>query len=303
MALYAPCVAALALLAVWFSLLLLGYSAMFFALGEVSPSEASSRWRAPSMLTLGFSHPPTAAGVFSGGHGRRGRPRAPRAVHHLPPEPVRGVPATRARCGQARGQGSASRRPACTDRARLDGRAPGEPPLPVGRVGGLVHRRGREPQLVPGARSSSDPPTRISPGSRPPEPSLTGRPCSPRRWTPPPARTRVHDPVGVPLPAALAEFFNIPVDHDPQPGDPISITREEFDAAADRLQASGVPVRPDRDQCWRDFAGWRVNYDRALVQLAKPRWRPLAPWSSDRYDDVHFVPSALPWLRRSRIGG
>ena len=100
----------------------------------------------------------------------------------------------------------------------------------------------------------------------------------------------------------LAEFFNIPVDHDPRPNDPISVTREEFDAAADRLQASGVPVRRDRDQCWRDFAGWRVNYDRALVQLAKLSMAPLAPWSSDRYDDVHFVPSALPWLRRSRIG-
>jgi hypothetical protein len=62
MALYAP-VALLTLLAVWFSLLLLGYSAMFFALGEVSPSEAFTL-AGSSMLTLGFSHPPTAAGVF-----------------------------------------------------------------------------------------------------------------------------------------------------------------------------------------------------------------------------------------------
>ena len=39
----------------------------------------------------------------------------------------------------------------------------------------------------------------------------------------------------------LAEFFNIPVDHDPKPDDPISITRDEFEAAAERLRASGVP--------------------------------------------------------------
>ena len=54
MALYAP-VALLTLLAVWFSLLLLGYSAMFFALGEVSPSEAFTL-AGSSMLTLGFAH-------------------------------------------------------------------------------------------------------------------------------------------------------------------------------------------------------------------------------------------------------
>ena len=101
----------------------------------------------------------------------------------------------------------------------------------------------------------------------------------------------------------IADFYNFAHDANPQPDDPISITREEFDAAADRLQASGVPIRRDRDQCWRDFAGWRVNYDRALVQLAKLSMAPLAPWSSDRYDDVHFVPPALPWLRRSGTGG
>ena len=62
MALYAP-VSLLILLAVWFSFLLLGYSAMFFALGEVSPSEAFTL-AGSSMLTLGFAHPPTDAGVF-----------------------------------------------------------------------------------------------------------------------------------------------------------------------------------------------------------------------------------------------
>ena len=96
----------------------------------------------------------------------------------------------------------------------------------------------------------------------------------------------------------LAEFFQIPVDHDPRPDDPISIRREEFDEAYDRLSHRGVPVRTDRDQCWRDFAGWRVNYDSALVGLARLTMAPLAPWSSDRYDDVHFVPRVFPRTRR-----
>lgn len=94
----------------------------------------------------------------------------------------------------------------------------------------------------------------------------------------------------------VAEFFQIRVDHDPRPTDPISITREEYDAALERLSDAGVPLKADRDQAWRDFAGWRVNYDAALVGLARLTMAPPAPWSSDRYDDVHYVPPAFPWL-------
>ena len=36
----------------------------------------------------------------------------------------------------------------------------------------------------------------------------------------------------------------------------------------DRLAAQGVPLVDDREQAWRDFAGWRVNYDRPLLSLA-----------------------------------
>ena len=42
--------------------------------------------------------------------------------------------------------------------------------------------------------------------------------------------------------------------------------------------------------------------DAALVALARLSMAPRAPWSSDRYEDVHFVPPALPWLRRSGTG-
>jgi len=43
-----------------------------------------------------------------------------------------------------------------------------------------------------------------------------------------------------------------------------------------------VPLKADRDQAWRDFAGWRVNYDLALVELARLTDAPPSPWSSDR---------------------
>jgi hypothetical protein len=80
----------------------------------------------------------------------------------------------------------------------------------------------------------------------------------------------------------LADYFRIVVDPDPKPDDPISITREEYDAVYERLARTGVPVHPDRDQCWRDFAGWRVNYDPALLGLARLTMAPDAPWSSAR---------------------
>ena len=50
----------------------------------------------------------------------------------------------------------------------------------------------------------------------------------------------------------------------------------------DALAAEGIPLKPDRDQAWRDFAGWRVNYDAVLVALAVLTIAPPAPWSSDR---------------------
>lgn len=66
------------------------------------------------------------------------------------------------------------------------------------------------------------------------------------------------------------------------PEDPISITRPEFDAALDQLAAAGLPLHTDRDHAWRDYAGWRVNYDTVLLALAEFVMAPYAPWTSDR---------------------
>jgi hypothetical protein len=80
----------------------------------------------------------------------------------------------------------------------------------------------------------------------------------------------------------IALFFRIPFDSDPGPDDPISITREEFEQAYDRLAAAGLPLKPDRSQAWRDFAGWRINYDTVLLDLADLTMAPPdVPWSTD----------------------
>ena len=83
---------------------------------------------------------------------------------------------------------------------------------------------------------------------------------------------------------AIASFYNMPFDADPLPNDPISVTRAEFEAVLDELGAEGVPLKPDREQAWRAFAGWRVNYDTPLVGLSAFCEAPSAPWSSDRAD-------------------
>ena len=80
----------------------------------------------------------------------------------------------------------------------------------------------------------------------------------------------------------IAEFFRIPINQNPNPEDPISITEAEFIQVYDQLAATGVPLKPDRAQAWRDFAGWRVNYDSVLLSLAALTMAPEAPWTSDR---------------------
>lgn len=95
---------------------------------------------------------------------------------------------------------------------------------------------------------------------------------------------------------AIADYFQIPHDPDPRPDDPISIGREEWEAVSAELERAGVPLKPDRDQAWRDFAGWRVNYDRVLIALAALTEAPIALWSSDR----GMVPMRPPVFGRIR---
>jgi hypothetical protein len=91
----------------------------------------------------------------------------------------------------------------------------------------------------------------------------------------------------------IADFFGVPNDPDPQRGDPISVTRDEWQAVYDRLAAAGVPVRRDVDEAWLDFMGWRVNYDAVLLSLAGLVMAPYAPWISDRGSSRRHRPPIL----------
>ena len=67
----------------------------------------------------------------------------------------------------------------------------------------------------------------------------------------------------------IADFFDIVHNPDPRwPKEAISIDRHEFDQVYREMAEAGVLLKADLDQAWRDFAGWRVNYDRVLLALA-----------------------------------
>lgn len=96
----------------------------------------------------------------------------------------------------------------------------------------------------------------------------------------------------------IAEVLGVPFRADPHfPQQGISVSREEFDTAYDRLDDAGLPLKADRDACWFAFAGWRVNYDDVLLAMAGLTMAPPAPWSSDRAPEWR-----LPILRhRGRV--
>lgn len=98
----------------------------------------------------------------------------------------------------------------------------------------------------------------------------------------------------------LADFFGIEFDSDPAPDDPISIGRAEFDEVWDTLAETGLDLKDDQDQAWRDCAGWRVNYDTVLLALAEITVAPYAPWSSDRSGPSHVRPKVMRFGKRIR---
>lgn len=91
----------------------------------------------------------------------------------------------------------------------------------------------------------------------------------------------------------IADFFGIKYDPAPASTDPTSVTREKFDAAADRLEAAGIPLRADRDAAFADFNGWRVNYDRPLLAISRLVLAPEAHWNTaeDRAAFGRFGPT------------
>lgn len=66
---------------------------------------------------------------------------------------------------------------------------------------------------------------------------------------------------------AIADFYEIEPEDSPKDRTQLSVSELEFNELLDQLVAGGLHIDVDRAQAWDDFAGWRVNYDRALTGL------------------------------------
>jgi hypothetical protein len=82
---------------------------------------------------------------------------------------------------------------------------------------------------------------------------------------------------------ALAGVYRVELPDDPLPDAPIVLTYEEFSDGLDRLQAVGFPMELSREEAWRHFRGWRVNYEAAAYLLADRLVAVPAPWSGERH--------------------
>jgi hypothetical protein len=102
------------------------------------------------------------------------------------------------------------------------------------------------------------------------------------------------DPDGAPIEARMcirmgftclrdiARATGIPFDPDPQPDDPLVLTREQFDDARERLVAAGFATSRPADEAWAHFRGWRVNYEAIGYAIASRFNAPPAMWSGPR---------------------
>lgn len=85
----------------------------------------------------------------------------------------------------------------------------------------------------------------------------------------------------------IADYFGLPYEVDVGQDSPISVTRREFDLLCVELVAAGIELRADRDQAWRDFVGWRANYDAVLVGIAGMISAPPGRWTSNGVARFH----------------
>jgi hypothetical protein len=77
---------------------------------------------------------------------------------------------------------------------------------------------------------------------------------------------------------SMAGALHIPYDSDPLPTTAIRLTRAEFDEGFKRLEEVAFPLERDADESWRNFQGWRVNYEPIVDALTSLMVPPPAPW-------------------------
>lgn len=97
-----------------------------------------------------------------------------------------------------------------------------------------------------------------------------------------PAEARPLLRIGYTTMRQIAATLRVPVAQDPHPGDPLRITRDDFDQAVKHLDEAGWVFERKPDEAWAHFRGWRVNYEQAAEGIAAHLDLPPAMWSGPR---------------------
>ena len=272
MALFAP-IGLVMLPAMWVTLVLIGFMGVFWGVGDYGWKEAFTI-SGSSLLTLGFAHGRSGAATHLALPRGHDRSRHRGAVDHIPSLSLSGLLTSRDARRPAGGAGglSAERRGAA-DAPLPDPRSRTSSPTKWKSWGELVCRESHVsyPALV--FFRSPRPRPILGHGGR--DRARCRRPSPSHAHVPPQPQAALSIRAGYLSLRQICDYFNIPYPPDPSPDDPISISRSEFDETVDRLVADGLPVKADRDQAWRDFSGWRVNYEACVLGLAPDGDSPL----------------------------
>ncbi len=94
--------------------------------------------------------------------------------------------------------------------------------------------------------------------------------------------------------ANIARAIGISVPLDADPNDGISLSYEDFVEAIERLRGVDFPVERPVEDAWKDFLGWRVNYEAAAYALAWATDAPPALWSGPRRQEIKPIAPLRP---------
>ena len=76
-----------------------------------------------------------------------------------------------------------------------------------------------------------------------------------------PRQARLCLSMGINCLRSMARALRIPYDDDPLPTASVRLSRQEFDEGFRRLESVNFPAERTADDAWRNFQGWRVNYE------------------------------------------
>jgi hypothetical protein len=98
----------------------------------------------------------------------------------------------------------------------------------------------------------------------------------------------------------IARTMRLHANDDADPDAPISVGYDEFAAAVEMLRSLNYPIERSTEQAWPHFRGWRANYDRTALELAKALDAPPALWSGTRRWPSEPIPPKRPASRLPR---